>query len=306
MGCCSWRQFVLIICVLQVIATLQRLVFDFMGYMWGSITANIVNLIVVIVGIVGAYQYRGKVLLLYAVWCTLWIGWNALVICIYLKIGLFENKNYGVLDFGTDQKSFWFNYGIGCETEKQVSTPNLSSTLTTESAKGASGCILSYDYVEVIHAGVQVLLALMGFVSGIRLACLYMEEDDSSVSAQEELEFIKMPNRTSRRSPPPTHLPYSSLQQSNTSSSGFTDLTICTGDNNTRRASRKPHSPSKDRPQARPRRPQSNYLASNGRSQPAYENAESLRHQNQHNADCLPAQPPPYQFPGPPPGTTVI
>lgn len=49
---------------LQQIATLQRLVFDFMGYMWGSITANIVNLIVVIVGIVGAYQYRGKVLLL--------------------------------------------------------------------------------------------------------------------------------------------------------------------------------------------------------------------------------------------------
>lgn len=43
--------------------TIQRQVFDFLGYMWGPILVNFFHFIFVIFGFFGAYQFRPKYLI---------------------------------------------------------------------------------------------------------------------------------------------------------------------------------------------------------------------------------------------------
>ena len=43
------------------IATVERQVFDFLGYMWGPIIGNFLHILVVIIGLFGAIQYRPKI-----------------------------------------------------------------------------------------------------------------------------------------------------------------------------------------------------------------------------------------------------
>ncbi|XP_067664991.1 uncharacterized protein [Haliotis asinina] len=58
------------------------------------------------------------------------------------------------------------------------------------------GCILQYYYVEVIHAAVQCLLWLLGFVVSCVTIFAYTEEEESSSPANDELEFVKMRYRS--------------------------------------------------------------------------------------------------------------
>ena len=53
---------------LQLISTFERQIFDFLGYMWLPILANFFNIIFVIFGLFGLYQYRVKYLVVYTVW----------------------------------------------------------------------------------------------------------------------------------------------------------------------------------------------------------------------------------------------
>ena len=56
------------ILALQLISTFERQIFDFLGYMWLPILANFFNIIFVIFGLFGLYQYRVKYLVVYTVW----------------------------------------------------------------------------------------------------------------------------------------------------------------------------------------------------------------------------------------------
>ena len=47
-------------CVFQM-STIERQVFDFLGYMWAPIIGNFLQIIFVIIGLFGTYQYRPKV-----------------------------------------------------------------------------------------------------------------------------------------------------------------------------------------------------------------------------------------------------
>jgi hypothetical protein len=42
-----------------------------------------------------------------------------------------------------------------------------------------TGCFLDYQYVEVLHAALQCLLAVLGSASGISVTHVFLEEDDS-------------------------------------------------------------------------------------------------------------------------------
>lgn len=45
------------------IATIERQVFDFLGYMWAPIITNFLQIIFIIIGFFGALQYRPKVVI---------------------------------------------------------------------------------------------------------------------------------------------------------------------------------------------------------------------------------------------------
>ncbi|XP_012251153.2 uncharacterized protein LOC105683257 isoform X2 [Athalia rosae] len=175
MGICSRRHFLLTICILQLITVMERQVFDFLGFMWAPILVNFFNIIFVILGFFGAFQYRPKYIISYCVWNALWLGWNIFLICFYLSIGIL-NKDSDILNLGTGSFSWWQINGPGCKATYGITEPEL---FRPTKPSNVTGCILDYEVIEVIHAGTQCLLAFMATVGGICLSRIFLEEDDS-------------------------------------------------------------------------------------------------------------------------------
>ncbi|NXI69746.1 NKAI1 protein, partial [Anseranas semipalmata] len=64
MGRCNGRCTLVGFCCLQLIAALERQIFDFLGYQWAPILANFLHIMAVILGIFGTIQYRSKYLIM--------------------------------------------------------------------------------------------------------------------------------------------------------------------------------------------------------------------------------------------------
>ncbi|XP_058798541.1 sodium/potassium-transporting ATPase subunit beta-1-interacting protein isoform X3 [Phymastichus coffea] len=175
MGLCSNRHFLLTICCLQIITTVERQVFDFLGYMWVPILINFFNIIFVILGFFGAFQYRPKYILSYCVWNGLWLGWNVFLTCFYLNVGIL-NKNSDLLNLGTGSFSWWLVNGPGCKPYYNGTIPDRPDLYRPD---WVTGCVVDYEVVEVLHAVIQCALAVIAIIGGLFLARLFTEEDDS-------------------------------------------------------------------------------------------------------------------------------
>lgn len=216
MSCCTGRCLLIALCCLQLISTAERQVFEFLGYMWGPIIGNFLNIIFIIIGLFGACQYRHRILVVYCVWCIIWLIWNAFVICFYLEVGMLS-REMPILNIGTGNKSWWTN--IGCQN---ISTSIDVMTLVT------SGCLLQYYYVEVIHAGIQFALTMLSFCTACYVVYVFTAEEDTRFWESEpvlnELEYIRM-----RYQSPARH----SFRGANKTYENLTvrsDCTITTGD----------------------------------------------------------------------------
>ncbi|XP_043677783.1 sodium/potassium-transporting ATPase subunit beta-1-interacting protein isoform X2 [Vespula pensylvanica] len=175
MGICSRRHFLLTICILQLITTVERQVFDFLGFMWAPILVNFFNIIFVILGFFGGFQYRPKYIISYCIWNTLWLGWNIFMICFYLSVGVLD-KNSDILNLGTGSFSWWHVNGPGCKAVYDVTEPEL---FRPARPSNVTDCVLDYEVVEILHASTQCLLGLMAIIGGICLSKVFLEEDDS-------------------------------------------------------------------------------------------------------------------------------
>jgi hypothetical protein len=67
-----------------------------------------------------------------------------------------------ILSIGTKSKSWWLEHGIGCKisNDSWVEDDSSNAGRKIPPEEFVEGCILAYYYVEVIHAGVQCLLAV--------------------------------------------------------------------------------------------------------------------------------------------------
>ncbi|XP_008119712.1 sodium/potassium-transporting ATPase subunit beta-1-interacting protein 1 isoform X2 [Anolis carolinensis] len=168
MGRCSGRATLVGFCALQLVAALERQIFDFLGYQWAPILANFLHILAVILGIFGTVQYRSKHLILYAVWLILWVGWNAFVICFYLEVGHLSQDQDFLMTFNTSlHRSWWMENGPGC-----LVTPVTNSKLALEDHHviTVSGCLLDYQYIEVVSSAMQIFLAVGGPRSRLQLS----------------------------------------------------------------------------------------------------------------------------------------
>lgn len=208
--CCQGKCFnaalyttLLIVITLQLLSVLERQVFDFLGFMWGPIIANFFQIICVIIGGFGTYQYRPKFIAVYSTWTLMYLGWNIFMICLYLEVGILNrNEHVNILNIGTKNKSWWLEHGIGCKitnTSWQLSPKETEASRPIPPEDVVEGCLLDYYYVEVIHAAVQCLLAVVGFVFSCVNIISYGIEDESSYPANDELEFVKMHNPSPSR-----------------------------------------------------------------------------------------------------------
>ncbi|CAG9581255.1 unnamed protein product [Danaus chrysippus] len=153
MAVCSLRTLLLIVCILELIVTVQRQVFDFLGYMWLPIIANFTNIIFIIFGSFGAVQYVTKYLLSYSIWSCMWLTWNVFLICYYLNVGTL-NRESGLLSLGTGSVSWWEGNGWGCQPVwGEADGPG-----TWRPAR-VDGCFLQWQYVELGQSSIAAFLA---------------------------------------------------------------------------------------------------------------------------------------------------
>ena len=159
---CMPRNILYVIFFIQLVSTAERQIFDFMGYMWFPILANFFNIIFVIFGLFGLYQLRFGYLVSYVLWSFLWLGFNVFIICYYLSVGELTTRQ-DLLSFGAGSFSWWLINTPGCK-------PHYNTTLTEGlnprhplRPSYVEGCEINYESVEVTHAGIQLLLSVLGF-----------------------------------------------------------------------------------------------------------------------------------------------
>ncbi|XP_036388004.1 sodium/potassium-transporting ATPase subunit beta-1-interacting protein 3-like [Megalops cyprinoides] len=179
MGCCSGRCVLIFLCTLQLLASLERQVFDFLGYQWGPILANFLHIITVILGLFGTIQYRPRYIVLYTVWTMVWVMWNIFIICFYLDLGGLS-KDSDLLTFNLPgHPSWWSEHGPGC-VRKEVHVTDEQS-LESHAYISVSGCLLEHQYIEVLHSAVQIFLSLLGFLLACYVVCILTEREDSGL-----------------------------------------------------------------------------------------------------------------------------
>ncbi|XP_075233679.1 sodium/potassium-transporting ATPase subunit beta-1-interacting protein [Lycorma delicatula] len=178
MGFCSNRSFLLTVCILQLICTFWRQVFDFLGYMWGPILANFFQIIFVIFGFFGACQYRAKYTIAYTIWSVLWCGWNIFVMCFYMSVG-FLDRNTDILNLGTGSVSWWESNGPGCKASFLGNLTSLEETPWRPPRPDVvTGCFVYYHHLEAFQAVLHAFLAVLGIAGGISISHSLWEDDD--------------------------------------------------------------------------------------------------------------------------------
>ncbi|MEQ2212607.1 hypothetical protein XENOCAPTIV_002304, partial [Xenoophorus captivus] len=141
------------------VLALERQVFDFLGYQWAPILANFFHIIIVILGLFGTIQYRPRYIVVYTVWAALWVAWNVFIICFYLDVGGLS-KESDLLTFNISaHHSWWSEHGPGCVRREMQEAPGVRTT-ESHSYITVMGCFMDYQYIEVMHSSVQILVAV--------------------------------------------------------------------------------------------------------------------------------------------------
>ncbi|XP_037698854.1 sodium/potassium-transporting ATPase subunit beta-1-interacting protein 2 [Choloepus didactylus] len=160
------------------VCVLERQIFDFLGYQWAPILANFVHIIIVILGLFGTIQYRPRYVTGYAVWLVFWVTWNVFVICFYLEAGDLSKETDLILTFNISMhRSWWMENGPGCMVTSVTPAPDWAPE--DHRYITVSGCFLEYQYIEVAHSSLQIVLALAGFIYACYVVKCITEEEDS-------------------------------------------------------------------------------------------------------------------------------
>uniref|UniRef100_A0A8B9U1L7 Sodium/potassium-transporting ATPase subunit beta-1-interacting protein n=1 Tax=Anas zonorhyncha TaxID=75864 RepID=A0A8B9U1L7_9AVES len=142
----------------QKLAALERQIFDFLGFQWAPILGNFLQIIVVILGLFGTIQFRPRYIVVYMVWTALWVTWNVFIICFYLEVGGLS-KETDLMTFNISMhRSWWREHGPGCI--RRVVRPSSPGILDDYSYVSVTGCIIDFQYLEVIHSAIQILLSV--------------------------------------------------------------------------------------------------------------------------------------------------
>ncbi|XP_076859779.1 sodium/potassium-transporting ATPase subunit beta-1-interacting protein 3 isoform X2 [Brachyhypopomus gauderio] len=161
----------------QQITALERQALDFLGYQWAPILVNFLHIIVVILGLFGAIQYHPRYVVLYIVWSILWVTWNIFICCLYLDLGgLSKDSDYMSLGLSS-HGSWWKENSPGCESRDPLTAEWPSGD--SAALVSALGCVLKYQYIEVLHSALQLVISLLGFVSACYVVSVFNEEEDT-------------------------------------------------------------------------------------------------------------------------------
>uniref|UniRef100_A0A452GWD0 Sodium/potassium-transporting ATPase subunit beta-1-interacting protein n=1 Tax=Gopherus agassizii TaxID=38772 RepID=A0A452GWD0_9SAUR len=144
MGCCTGRCTLIFLCALQLLAALERQIFDFLGFQWAPILGNFLQIIIVILGLFGTIQFRPRYIVVETDLMTFNISMH---------------------------RSWWREHGPGCI--RRVVRPSAPGILDDYSYVSVTGCIIDFQYLEVIHSAIQILLSVSFYFQLSDLPLLY-------------------------------------------------------------------------------------------------------------------------------------
>ncbi|XP_060058315.1 sodium/potassium-transporting ATPase subunit beta-1-interacting protein 3 [Erinaceus europaeus] len=74
-------------------------------------------------------------------------------------------------------RSWWREHGPGCV--RRVLPPSAPGMTNDYTYVSITDCFIAFQYLEVIHSAVQILLSLVGFVYACYVISMFMEEEDT-------------------------------------------------------------------------------------------------------------------------------
>jgi len=181
--------------ILSLISTFERQIFDFLGYMWLPILGNFFNIIFVIFGLFGLYQYRIKYLLAYSIWTLVWIAYNVFIICFYVEVGDLDKKE-DILSFGAGSFSWWLVNSPGCQPVYNTTTSSASEETAAYPPRPShvEGCFVRYEKIEMTHAAIQLVISTLGVVMSVFIIHYFVtvitpKMEKQSVKAMYSIEY---------------------------------------------------------------------------------------------------------------------
>lgn len=187
------------ICILQLLGTTERQIFDFLGYLWLPMLANFLNLVLVIFCLFGIWQRHRGYIMAYAIYAVIYATFNVFLLCFYLEAGGLKRTD-DLLSFGTQGFSWWWENGFGCRRNYYVEEElDVSGAMPPK----VTGCLVQYQIVESIHAGIHLVLSVLGIIlSGIFLWQLHSERKEKQRSNMNKsiysIEYSPRPHDTNR------------------------------------------------------------------------------------------------------------
>ncbi|XP_061758267.1 sodium/potassium-transporting ATPase subunit beta-1-interacting protein 3-like [Nerophis ophidion] len=142
---------------------------------------NFIHIILVILGIFGAIQYRTRYVILYLLWMLLWLSWNIFVCCLYLDLGGIS-KERDILSLGVSaHRSWWKENGPGCQSDWLRSTGWQNQNQGNPELTTVSSCWVEYQYIEVLHSIIQLFISpqLSAFVYACYAVSLFSNEENT-------------------------------------------------------------------------------------------------------------------------------
>lgn len=151
--------------------------FDFLGYQWAPILINFLHIIVVILGLFGTVHYKPRYIILYIVWTLFWVTWNIFICCLYLDLGgLSKDSDYLSLGLSS-HRTWWKDNSLGCNHVKPQTAR--WQHLDSPAQVAELGCILEYQYIEVLHSAIQLFISALGFVFACYIISIFSEDEDT-------------------------------------------------------------------------------------------------------------------------------
>ncbi|XP_064382648.1 sodium/potassium-transporting ATPase subunit beta-1-interacting protein 3-like [Halichondria panicea] len=188
--------------LLTLLVSIERLVFDVFGQMWGTMLVNGMNLICTITGLLGTCIKEKIAMAVYIVWNIISIGLNIVIVLIYQDIGLLaQNEDILGLKLGND--NWWRTNGPGCSVNTTM--PANDTLVASEESRI---CVLTYVTIETIHAAVYMFLAVVAILFLLPLLCSREETHDQQQTVnnddEEDFSYVNVdqwydnPNRQSQ------------------------------------------------------------------------------------------------------------
>lgn len=63
MGCCNAQVTLLVVCTIQLVAIVERIIVDFLGFLYFSLIPNFIHVVIAIVAVFGLCLYNQKLLM---------------------------------------------------------------------------------------------------------------------------------------------------------------------------------------------------------------------------------------------------